>query len=201
MIKNVIFDIGQVLIRFEWKEYLRKLFPEGTAETVYKATFENSAWKDMDTGTVSIESVVKKFIESAPEYKGYITTAVERMGECAEKLPYSIPLIKAIKAKGINVYYLSNYSRYLKSANEDVLDFIGSMDGGLFSFEVNCTKPDERIYQLLCQKYGILPEESVFVDDRPENVNAASRIGFKTVLFKGEVSIPEVLDAACCMFD
>lgn len=198
MIRNVVFDIGQVLISFEWRLFLERILGGKTAQAVYKATWENPAWNELDTALRPFESITADFVKAAPEYEEHILTAIRRMGECAVKMPYTDELLKLLRANGKSVYYLSNYFEYLKDANPDALDFTRNMDGGIFSFEVHCAKPDPRIYRLLCEKYGIIPQESVFVDDRRENIACASALGFSTVLFVGRESISDVLAAAEC---
>ena len=93
---------------------------------------------------------------------------------------------KKLKAHGYCVYYLSNIP-------EDVLsppmerDFQGLFDGGVASCEVHVNKPDPRIYQALLDKYGLKASESVFIDDRQDNVQAAFELGFVGIRMKDSV--------------
>ena len=86
-------------------------------------------------------------------------------------------LVEQLKQRGYCVYYLSNIP-------EDVLDllthrdFEGLFDGGVASCEVKVNKPDPRIYQALLDKYRLRADESIFIDDRAENLLPASALGF-----------------------
>ena len=95
-------------------------------------------------------------------------------------------LVRKLKSRGYCVYYLSNIP-------EDVLDFLterdlkGLFDGGVASCEVHINKPDPRIYKALLAKYQLKAGESVFIDDRLENVQAAFRLGFAGIQMKDSV--------------
>ena len=95
-------------------------------------------------------------------------------------------LVRKLKSRGYCVYYLSNIP-------EDVLDFLterdlkGLFDGGVASCEVHINKPDPRIYKALLDKYQLKAGESVFIDDRLENVQAAFRLGFAGIQMQDSV--------------
>lgn len=95
-------------------------------------------------------------------------------------------LVRKLKSRGYCVYYLSNIP-------EDVLDFLterdlkGLFDGGVASCEVHINKPDPRIYKALLDKYQLKAGESVFIDDRLENVQTAFRLGFAGIQMKDSV--------------
>ena len=69
------------------------------------------------------------------------------------------------------------------SKNPDVLDFLPLMDGGVFSCDVKLIKPDRRIYECITQKYNLIPNECVFIDDIERNVKAAKDFGFNAIQF------------------
>ena len=79
--------------------------------------------------------------------------------------------------------YLSNYSEFVMEAKPEVLDFLPLMDGGVFSCYVGIIKPDPAIYTGLFRKYDLIPEECVFIDDKPENVQAAKDLGMAGIVF------------------
>ena len=79
-----------------------------------------------------------------------------------------------------HVYYLSNYFEYLMQEAPQVLDFIPYTDGGVFSCHVKITKPDRRIYEILCEKYALDPRECLFIDDSSANCKAAESLGIHT---------------------
>lgn len=186
MIKNVIFDIGMVLITFNWDEYVHSLFKnDETEKAVTAATWHNpKIWNELDKGVLSAEEVCRLFEQSGKGYEKQIRLAFDRMGECPVQQPYAIPWIKELKAKGLNVYYLSNYSYYLMDVCPEALSFREHMDGGVFSCEEKLTKPDPKIYRRLCDKYGLVPSECLFIDDLTANVEGAESVGLNAVRFE-----------------
>ncbi len=184
MIKNVIFDIGRVLIEFEWEQYLRGLFDAQTAKIVSDAMWGTEAWNELDRNVLAMDEVMALFIANAPDYAEQIREAVRKMGGCAGMKPYAIDWVKELKSKGYRVYYLSNYFEYLMRERPDVLEFTNYMDGGIFSWQEHIIKPDPEIYRRLMQRYQLKPEECVFIDDSPKNIAAANALGIHGVLFE-----------------
>ena len=105
-----------------------------------------------------------------------------------------IARIKQLKEMGYQVVFLSNYSEFLMELNPEVLDFLPYMDGGLFSCHAKLIKPDPAIYQRLCEKCDLIPDEALFIDDNAANIEAAKRFGLHAIRFEGyEKSYGEVM--------
>lgn len=195
MIKTVIFDIGNVLMEFSWWPYVRSLFDEDTARVITDAFWKTGYWEEFDRGVLSYEEIVKLMEEAAPEYVKEIHLTLERVGECMRKHDYAIPWIKQLKEMGYQVVFLSNYSEFLMKLKPEVLDFLPYMDGGVFSCHVKLIKPDPAIYQALCEKCNLIPEESLFVDDNAANIESAKKFGLHAIRFEGyEKSYGEVME-------
>ncbi|MDO4538691.1 MAG: HAD-IA family hydrolase, partial [Coriobacteriales bacterium] len=96
---------------------------------------------------------------------------------------YAIPLVMSLKAAGYGVFYLSNYSEKAYNECGESLAFMPYMDGGLVSFRVGKTKPDPTMYLQFLAEFGLDAGDCVFVDDTPENVAAARKLGFNGVEF------------------
>lgn len=195
MIKTVIFDIGRVLIGFEWKDYVHRLFgnPELEAE-VTDATFGSGIWNEMDRGIWSEEEVLERFIARAPEREKEIRVAFDQVGCCTERKEYAIPWIEDLKSRGYRVLFLSNYSEHVRKRSEHALDFLPYLDGGVFSYHVHSVKPEPEIYGILLEKYELKAEECVFVDDNGKNIQAARELGFRTVHFENYEQTHEALE-------
>ena len=201
MIKTVIFDIGNVLMEFSWWPYVRSLFDEDTARVITDAFWKTGYWEEFDRGVLSYEEIVKLMEEAAPEYVKEIHLTLERVGECMRKHDYAIPWIKQLKEMGYQVVFLSNYSEFLMKLKPEVLDFLPYMDGGVFSCHVKLIKPDPAIYQVLCDKCNLIPEESLFVDDNAANIESAKAFGLHAIRFEGyEKSYGEVMEYLKCRF-
>lgn len=183
MIRNVIFDVGNVLIEFDWEAFLRNLFDDETAKAVSPAMWGTAAWDEMDRGVLSMEEVTALFIANAPDYEMQIREALERIGECPVVKPYTIPWIRELKAQGYHVYYLSNYFQTLWEQRPDVRAFADETDGGIFSWQEKIIKPSPESFQRLLQRYELKAEESLFIDDSPKNIAAAKALGFHAIRF------------------
>lgn len=195
MIKTVIFDIGNVLVDFSWWPYICSMFDEETAHVITDAFWKTGYWEEFDRGVLSYEEIVKLMEQAAPGYEKQIHIALEQAGECLHKLDYAIPWIKQLKEMGYRVVFLSNYSEFLMELKPEVLDFLPYMDGGVFSCHVKLIKPDPAIYQALCEKCNLIPEESLFVDDNAANIESAKKFGLHAIRFEGyEKSYGEVME-------
>ena len=198
MIRNMVFDIGNVLMDFRWKEYMRSLFGEDETliQTINQGIWHNGCWAAMDKGEMDGAATLRSAVAFAPQYEKEIKLTLDSVAHAFHKFEYSIPWIQELKRMGLNVYYLSNYSAFSVAANPDVLDFIPYMDGGVFSFEVKAVKPEPEIYRSLCDKYGLKPEECLFTDDVPANVKGAQACGFQGIVFEGyEKTYPLIMKA------
>ena len=187
MIRNMVFDIGNVLMDFRWKEYMRSLFGEDETliQTINQGIWHNGCWAAMDKGEMDGAATLRSAVAFAPQYEKEIKLTLDSVAHAFHKFEYSIPWIQELKRMGLNVYYLSNYSAFSVAANPDVLNFIPYMDGGVFSFEVKAVKPEPEIYRCLCEKFGLKPEECLFTDDVPANVKGAQACGFQGIVFEG----------------
>ena len=184
MITTVVFDIGKVLIGFDWDRYMRDLFDEETAARVTRAMFGGSVWKELDRGVMSVEEILSRFYEAEPGCRNEIDEAFERVGECIARRGWVIPFIDSLKEKGYKVLFLSNMSEHVMGSNTEAFDFVDRMDGGVWSCRAHLIKPDPEIYRLLLREYGLEAEECVFIDDMPANIEAAKRLGMKGIIFR-----------------
>lgn len=184
MVNTVIFDIGNVMVSFDWEHSLRSFgFSEEKYEAIANATYRNPDWNEMDRGVLTPEECFARFISRAPQYRDDILTVLGALGDTIKQYDYAKPLIRTLHEKGCKVYYLSNYGKFGYEATKDELDFTALMDGGIFSYEVEMIKPNPWIYAELCKRYGIKPEEAVFLDDNLKNVEAARSMGMHAIHF------------------
>ena len=196
MINTIIFDIGMVLVDFCWQDMLKSLGFEGeTFEKIANSTMRNPLWQDFDRGTWSTEELIRRFVANAPEYKAEIETVFQNMDQIVTLYDYSMDWIRQLKADGFQVYILSNIPELVHLDNlDDKLRFLKEVDGAVLSYQEQLLKPERRIYEVLCERYGIVPEQAVFFDDKQENVEAAREFGLNAICFKGYEQGIEELD-------
>lgn len=189
MIQAVVFDLGKVLVAYEWESYLRSFeFCKETYQAVANAVFLSPDWEKGDAGAPS-EEWLSMFIANAPSYEKEIKEVYKNLGKCIWMYTYTPYLIRAYKEKGYKVYYLSNYSEGLYEKTKEPLSFLGLFDGGIFSYREKCIKPGNEIFYKLIEKYDLIPEETLFFDDRKENVEASRKLGFCGIVFSEEAAL------------
>lgn len=184
MIKTVIFDIGNVLVDFCWEDYLDSFhFSPDVREKVAKATVLSDAWNEFDRSGCEEEALIERFVQNAPEVEREIRLICQDVHDMLRRRESTIPWIEELKAMGLRVYYLSNFSKKAARECAHVLDFIPHTDGGILSYEEKIIKPDPEIYELLIERYKLIPKECVFLDDRRDNCETARKLGMETVCF------------------
>lgn len=194
MIKNIIFDIGNVLAAFQWKEYYESFhYSSEVLERLIRATVMDPMWNEFDKGVLEEEEVLQKFVENDPGIEREIRETLTNIHDMIGRLDYAIPWLQDLKSKGYHVYYLSNFSRKAHVECAHVLDFLPLMEGGILSYQEKMTKPDPAIYQLLLERYGLQAEECVFLDDTPRNVEAAIQQGIAGIVFRDQAQAIEEL--------
>lgn len=183
---TVVFDIGAVLIDFDWDAFVGSMFDAETAAAVTRAMWRNPDWTELDKGILRDEEILRLFIAKEPRYEKEIRHTFSRLADCPRKKEGTVRLIDRLRAAGHKVYFLSNYFEYLMHAAPDVLDFTAHMDGGIFSCFVHEIKPCPAIFNMLCEKYGFRPSDAVFIDDSERNVEGAEACGFRTIHYTGQ---------------
>ena len=181
MIKTIIFDIGGVLIGYDWTKYLMELFnnDETTVNTLKENIFKH--WDEVDRGVLSEDELLALFTKDIPELKNEVNLMWENLGDALWQYDFTKDWLNDLKNRGYKILFLSNWSHHVKECAQKQLDFLPLMDGGVFSYKVNLIKPDPAIYKEIIKKYNLLPEECVFLDDRLDNCEAAKECGMSAV--------------------
>ena len=194
MIRNIIFDIGNVLTDYRWEGFLAdKGFDADMIARIAKASVMNPLWNEYDRGTWTDRQILDAFIKDAPELEQELNRAFDNIHGIVTPRAYAIPWLKELKAKGYHVYYLSNFSRKAEVECTEALNFLPEMEGGILSYKEHLIKPEPEIYQLLLSRYGLKAEESVFLDDTLKNVQAAEAQGIHAIHFQTKEQAEEAL--------
>ncbi len=187
MIRNVVFDMGEVLIHFEPEKFLTK---EGITDPkerslVMETLFASDDWPRLDEGTLTERELEEKAKRILPIH---LHEAVHNLlfswDEPLDPVMGMEEIVRDLKAAGLGVYLLSNASFRQKEYWSRIP---GSccFDGRIVSAEHRCMKPDPKIFEILFRTYGLDAAECVFVDDLERNVAAARKLGMQGVVFDG----------------
>lgn len=181
MITTIILDIGQVLADFCWADYLVACgYDEVTKEKVSKATVLGQYWGEQDRGILTPAELVKLCSGIDPTVETEIEALFRDISLLVKEYEYAEDFVRTLKQNGYKIYLLSNYGSNFSEMKENFA-FYPYVDGGVISYEVGHIKPEKEIYEALIEKYNIVPEEAVFLDDRLENLEAAEEFGIHTV--------------------
>lgn len=194
-VKNIVFDVGKVLVYWEPEWIMDELgFDESTRKAVTEAMFSNPLWKEVDLAVMNSEELIQAFAKNAPAYANEIRDAYMHMRTAVQLLPHTMEMIKGLKERGFHLYIISNYGDYTYEVTKDKMEFLPYMDGAIFSYQYHIMKPDARIYEQLLKNYNLKAEECVFIDDRPENVEGAKAVGYQGILFTTYEEVKEKLE-------
>lgn len=186
MIKNIILDIGNVLIPFSWRQHLDHFgFSDEVKERLAKAVFLDDDWNEIDRGVLTKEELLARFIENDPSIEDEIRKVMENISGTVGAYSYTSTWVPELQSMGYHVYLLSNFSDQQLHDSRAKLPFIDQADGALLSFRYQVIKPDDAIYQKLFELFDLKPEECLFFDDKEENIEGAIRNGMKGHVFVG----------------
>lgn len=190
MIKNVILDMGNVLLSYDPHVILNKVCEtEEEKQLILTNLFESDIWLMGDRGEITNEERYDLAKEHLPEeLHGKLKECVAHWDICMLPIAGAKQFCQSCRERGCHLYVLSNACNLFYEYFPRYYD-MDSFDGVMVSSDVHLIKPDTRIYELLCSAYDLKPEECVFIDDRPENVEAAERVGMKGIVFTGDFAI------------
>lgn len=187
MVKNIIFDVGNVLVDFNWDKQFHDLGFEGEIyDAVAKATVLSDTWNEYDKGELSDQEILNRFLEAGKGYESQIRNLWDHIETAVHRFPYTMDWIRDLKAAGYHLYILSNYSSRTHERTANELLFESMMDGVVFSYMVKQVKPYEPIYRTLLETYHLTPAECVFLDDRAENLEIPKKLGIHTICFTSQ---------------
>lgn len=197
LIKNIVFDMGGVLIDFNFNKTLCEFFPEKYHDIINELVFKNEVWKKMDGGFERSEDVIKRVVPQLPEeVREQISSMISDFYPFMPPLEGMAELIDRLKRAGYSIYLLSNatprfFDRYLD------VPALTLMDGYFISALYKVLKPQREIYEAFCQKFSLKAEECFFIDDLPQNIQGAKDYGMSGFVFQKDISaLEKALNAA-----
>lgn len=185
----VIFDIGNVLIEWQPERHFDRKFGKSAREEMFAATEPLTLHDAWDRGA-DFRMVVQEHANRYPDFAAMILCWHDDwLDIVGPEIPGSVRLLRALRAKGVPVFALSNFGVGNFALTENRYVCLTEFDRRYISGQLRTAKPDARIYEMVetdCgADWGIAPEQLLFTDDRPENITAAATRGWATHLFQG----------------
>lgn len=195
--RNIIFDVGDVLLDYRWKEMLMQDYglDEPTTELLGPEMFADSLWHEFDLWNYSEEEIIQAFEAKYPEHGAHIRWFITHGELMKVPRPEVYKRVRQLKEQGYGVYLLSNYPESLFKKHTDGADFMKAIDGAVVSYQIHKTKPEREIYDYLIDTYQLNREECLFFDDRLENVKGSMNWGIDAKQVLSQEGLVEDLDA------
>ena len=201
MIRNIIFDLGNVLISFRPSEYLdKKEYSDELKAKILSDIFHAGEWLELDNGDITISEAIESIAERSSLTREEIAHIFNLRTDIMVPLDQNVNLLPELKKSGYRLYYLSNFPVDIFHEIRSGYFFFNYFDGGIISAEVRHSKPSSRIYEILLEKYSLKAEESLFIDDLEVNVKAAEAIGMKAIFTQGSKEITKEVNRVLASF-
>jgi putative hydrolase of the HAD superfamily len=184
-IRNVIFDFGGVLLRWQPQEIIKRFYAdERTRELLRAHVFQHPDWIELDRGILDDEAAAHRFAARMERSPGEMHALLQAVRESLTPIEESFALARDLNRRGVPLYGLSNMSASNFAYLRQRYDHWQLFRGIVISGEVKLMKPEPAIFEHICRLYRLDPTETVFIDDHQPNIDAARRLGFRTVLFR-----------------
>ena len=180
----VIFDIGNVLTRWQPEAFYDRVIGPARRAELFAAVDLHAMNLSIDAGALFRETIYD-CADQNPDWAPEIRMWYDRWDELASpRIEASIALQRALRAKGVAVFALTNFGKYSWAEALPKMDFLNEFDRAYVSGQMGAIKPDPAIYQMVEDDCGLPPQSLLFTDDKAENIVAAARRGWRTHQFE-----------------
>jgi 2-haloacid dehalogenase len=184
-INNIIFDLGGVLVDWNPDYMYKKIIPDETKRKWFLENVCSLDWNEQQDAGRTIKEGTNELISLYPEYKDYIVLYYTRWEEMLNgPIHATVDIFRALKKKNqFGFYALTNWSAETFPRALEIFDFFHWFDGRVVSGEEKTRKPFRDIYEIILSRYGLVAEETVFIDDNIRNIKAGQEIGLECIHF------------------
>ena len=177
-----LFDLGNVFFDWDPRHFYKDVFSNTNEMEYFLSEICNDKWNIQQDAGRSIEKAERELILLFPEYQDKIKLYYKNHSKMIKGVfETSIELLEELKKQNYLCYVLSNWSAETFLNTKEKFSFLDFFDGLVISGEEKLIKPDPIIFHLACKRFNLIPQYTVFIDDRIENIDAASRLDFQTI--------------------
>jgi putative hydrolase of the HAD superfamily len=199
---TVVWDFGGVLFRWDPAALLARTLPHRITDELdaqhWKERFFLSyrgEWGEYDRGLTTVAEMVPRIARRTGLTEAEVHAVVDAVPDELQPIADSVRLLAALSERGHHLHYLSNMPAPLAMHLQRHHDFLALFASGIYSSHVQLTKPDPAIFMLAQQRFGGDPAHTLFIDDHPENIEAARRHGWQARLYTGPQALAVELRA------
>ena len=185
--KNVIFDLGGVLLDWNPRQFVQEL----NLPAHFVEVFQSLLWAMHDGGLLTREELVAKLPSQYD--RGVFADCVRQIAPKLYLIEEMHEIFHEVRGSGYRIYILSNMPKEMHEELMQLHDFFQLPEGQVYSYEVKAIKPQPQIYEALLNRYQLKGPESIFIDDREENVVAASKFGIDGILCQSPAQVRQEL--------
>jgi 2-haloacid dehalogenase len=194
-IKAIIWDLGNVLVDWNPRYVFDRLIEDESRRAYFFENICTMDWNENQDAGYPIAQATQDLVSRHPDWKEYIEAYYGRWEEMlGGPIEGTVALFRRIRAEGKYKFYaLTNWSHELFPTALRLYNFLHLFDGRVVSGEERMRKPDPRFYNILLDRYGLKPDEALFIDDNARNVRAAEELGIRSVLFQSPAQLETAL--------
>lgn len=192
-IKNVVFDVGNVLVRWAPLDAIQSVFPEHEARQLFEQM--RPAWIDLNLGKVTEKEAILSYQSQLKISEKQLVQLMHKLKVSQTPIPGSLELLKKLSASQIPLYSITDNVQEIIEYHRTHSNFLSYFRGMVASCDVGVLKPNEKIYKILLEKYALDPAQSVFIDDITVNVEGALAVGMHAFQFTDAKNCEEQLIA------
>lgn len=184
MIRNIVFDMGQVLKRFDPDLCIRPYVTDPSdAAAIRRVCFDSPEWVKLDEGTLDYPQALEIWKSALPDrLHSKVDEIIENWHLAMTDIPETNEILRALWKAGYKIYLLSNVSVRFERIRPG-FPALELMSGEVLSSAEKLLKPDPRIYRILLDRYGLIPSECLFIDDSQANTDGARAVGMRAVRY------------------
>lgn len=183
MIKHVIFDIGNVLMSFDPVSYYQTIYHDEEKTRAICNIFSHEAWGKYDQGLLFLEDLYDIYHREYPSWQTEIDEVLNDWMALMQPIKESFSFMQELKAAGYHPLILSNISKDSADYLKRTQPFFACCPDAVLSYEEKLIKPDPALFHILLERYQLLPEECIFLDDSQRNIDVARTLGIHGVVF------------------
>ncbi len=184
MIKNLIFDFGKVLVDYDFERFFRLHIPDtDRCNAFIPILYNERVQRLLDREEQPFDVIMQQIIDDNPDFAPEIRMFIDHYPEIVlGEMPGMFALLSQLKSEGFRLYRLTNPCSKA-SLTMQQLPVFTHLDRAVTSSEEKVIKPEPDIYRILLSRFGLKPHESLFTDDRPENIEGGRAVGIDGIVF------------------